>query len=100
MDHYMKNFKLIAAAVFGICLFASMGAVYHIFSPGGALSGTWNSQNVNVGAGGSLVTGILPGANGGTSNGFFAVTGPTTSLKTFTLPNASASVLTDNAAVT
>jgi hypothetical protein len=46
------------------------------------------------------VTGILPGANGGTGNGFTAVTGPTTSLKTFTLPDASATILTDNAAVT
>lgn len=46
------------------------------------------------------VSGITPGANGGTGNGFFAVTGPTTSLKTFTFPNASATVLTDNAAVT
>jgi hypothetical protein len=46
------------------------------------------------------VTGILPGANGGTGNGFFAVSGPATSLKTFTLPNASATILTDNAAVT
>ena len=48
----------------------------------------------------TAVTGILPGANGGTSNGFFAVTGPTTSLKTMTFPNASATVLTTNAAVT
>lgn len=46
------------------------------------------------------VSGILPGANGGTANGFFAVTGPTTSLKTFTFPNASSTVLTSNAAVT
>jgi hypothetical protein len=46
------------------------------------------------------VSGILPGANGGTGNGFFAVSGPATSLKTFTLPNASATILTDNAAVT
>lgn len=46
------------------------------------------------------VSGILPGANGGTANGFFAVTGPTTSLKTFTFPDASATVLTSNAAVT
>jgi hypothetical protein len=45
------------------------------------------------------VTGILPGANGGTANGFFAVAGPASSLKTFTFPNASANVLTDNAAV-
>lgn len=46
------------------------------------------------------VTGILPGANGGTANGFFAVTGPATTLKTFTFPNASSTVLTTNAAVT
>jgi hypothetical protein len=46
------------------------------------------------------VTGTLPGANGGTGNAFFAVTGPTTTLKTYTFPNASSSVLTDNAAVT
>ncbi len=46
------------------------------------------------------VTGILPSANGGTANGFFTVSGPATSAKTFTFPNASATVLTDNAAVT
>jgi len=46
------------------------------------------------------VSGILPGANGGTGNGFFAVSGPTTSLKTFTFPDASSTVLTTNAAVT
>lgn len=46
------------------------------------------------------VSGILPGANGGTGNGFFAVSGPTTSLKTFAFPDASATVLTTNAAVT
>ncbi|TAL45423.1 MAG: hypothetical protein EPN91_02095 [Salinibacterium sp.] len=46
------------------------------------------------------VTGILPGANGGTENGFTAFSGPATSKKTFTLPNASSTILTDNAAVT
>lgn len=46
------------------------------------------------------VTGILPGANGGTGNGFFAVSGPTTSLKTFTFPNSSATVLTSANVVT
>lgn len=50
--------------------------------------------------GGVLSTSILAGANGGTGNGFFAVSGPVTSLKTFTFPNASATVLTTNAAVT
>ena len=48
----------------------------------------------------AAVTGILPGGNGGTGNQFFAVTGPLTPLKTFTFPNASAIVLTDQALVT
>ena len=34
------------------------------------------------------------------SNAFTGFTGPTTSIKTFTLPNATATILTDNAAVT
>lgn len=46
------------------------------------------------------VTGTLPAGNGGTGNAFFAVSGPTTSTKTFTFPNATATVLTTNAAVT
>lgn len=48
----------------------------------------------------SAVTGILASANGGTANGFFTVSGPATTAKTFTFPNANATVLTDNAAVT
>lgn len=35
------------------------------------------------------VTGILPAANGGTANGFFAISGPATSTKTWTIPNSS-----------
>jgi hypothetical protein len=48
----------------------------------------------------NAITGILGGANGGTANGFFAVSGPTTALKTFTFPDASATVLTTNTPVT
>jgi hypothetical protein len=44
------------------------------------------------------VTGILPGANGGTNNGFFAVAGPASTLKTFTFPNLSGTVATLNTA--
>jgi hypothetical protein len=42
----------------------------------------------------------LPAASGGTANAFTAFTGPATSVKTFTLPNASSTILTDNAPVT
>jgi len=46
------------------------------------------------------VTGILPVANGGTNNAFFTVSGPATTAKTYTLPNADCTILTTNAAVT
>ncbi|MEW6732054.1 MAG: hypothetical protein AB1489_12070 [Acidobacteriota bacterium] len=46
------------------------------------------------------VTGILPVNNGGTGNAFTAFIGPTTSIKTFTLPNSSATILTTATAVT
>lgn len=48
---------------------------------------TWSAVSLTA-----AVSGILPGANGGTGNGFFAVSGPATSLKTFTFPNASATI--------
>lgn len=54
---------------------------------------------------GTITTGVWNGtiitsAYGGTGNGFTKFSGPAASEKTFTLPNASANVLTDNAAVT
>lgn len=47
---------------------------------------------VNV-ASSDAVTGILGSANGGTNNGFFAVSGPTTSTKTMTFPDASTTIV-------
>src|SRR6185436_12387558 len=44
--------------------------------------------------------GIITSAYGGTGNGFTKFSGPASSEKTFTLPNASATILTDNLAVT
>src|ERR1041384_663750 len=46
------------------------------------------------------VTGILAGGNGGTGNGAMAFTGPTSTIKTFILPNSSATILTSNSPVT
>lgn len=48
----------------------------------------------------AAVTGILTSVNGGTGNGFAKLSGPATTEKTFTLPNATSTILTDNAAVT
>lgn len=44
------------------------------------------------------VTGILPSTNGGTSNAFFAVSGPASTTKTMTFPNANTTIVgTDTA---
>ena len=59
----------------------------------GSSSTTYASLTANV-------SGILPAANGGTANGFTAFSGPTTSTNTFTLPDATATILTSNTAVT
>jgi len=48
----------------------------------------------------AALTGIIASTYGGTGNGFAKFSGPATSEKTFTLPNASCGILTDNAAVT
>ena len=50
--------------------------------------------------GSAALTQIIASTYGGTGNGFTAFSGPATSEKTFTLPNASATILTSNAAVT
>lgn len=46
------------------------------------------------------ISGILGSSNGGTGNAFFALSGPAASIKTYTLPNATTTILTTNAAVT
>jgi hypothetical protein len=51
-------------------------------------------------AGTATQTAILGSAVGGTGNGWTKFTGPLTAEKTFTLPNASSTILTSNAAVT
>jgi hypothetical protein len=48
----------------------------------------------------AALTQIIGSAFGGTANGFTKFSGPATTEKTFTLPNASATILTDNAVVT
>lgn len=50
--------------------------------------------------GSAALTQVIASTYGGTGNGFAKFSGPATSEKTFTLPNASSTILTDNAAVT
>lgn len=50
--------------------------------------------------GSAALTQVIASTYGGTGNGFTKFSGPTTSEKTFTLPDASATLLTDAAAVT
>ena len=59
-------------------------------------------RNIHGGSfnGSADVTNIINSNFGGTGNGFTKFTGPNTTEKTFTLPNANAFILTDNAAVT
>lgn len=61
-----KLFLPVPLAIYCTCIIAIAslvgGASYGVFSPGGALSGTWNSQNVLLGSG-AFVQGNLPVAN-------------------------------------
>ena len=50
--------------------------------------------------GSAALTQVIASTYGGTGNGFTKFTGPTTAEKTFTLPDATATILTSNAAVT
>lgn len=50
--------------------------------------------------GSAAITAIIASTYGGTGNGFAKLSGPASTEKTFTLPNANATILTDNAAVT
>jgi hypothetical protein len=66
----------------------------------GTVAGARLAQIDLTASGNGGVGGILGAVNGGTGNGFTAFSGPATSTKTFTLPNASTTILTTNAAVT
>lgn len=70
-------------------------ATRYLSNTGASNNPAWAQINLTDG-----VTGILPSANGSTGNAFMAFSGPATNLKTFTLPNATSTILTDNADVT
>lgn len=85
---------------------------YYLQSAGSSAPATWSLVSLTAGVTGTLpianggtgststtycslttnVTGVLPVANGGTNNQYFTVSGPATSAKTYTFPNANMSV--------
>jgi hypothetical protein len=81
------------------------GVTGNATADGAAIQGTANQVLRVNGAGTALafgaidvsqsaaVSGILAAANGGTANGFTAFSGPATATKTFTLPNASDTIV-------
>jgi hypothetical protein len=75
----------------------SQGTSGNVLTSAGTGASAWGTVNL---ASSNSVSSILGAVNGGTGNGFASFAGPATSTKTFTLPNASANILTDNAAVT
>jgi hypothetical protein len=70
-------------------------ATRYIANTGSSNNPAWAQIDLTNG-----VTGILPAGNGGSGNAFFAVTGPASAIRTFTFPNADATILTSNAVVT
>lgn len=58
----------------------------------GVAAGTYGGVTVDVAGRVTAASTILPTANGGTANAFFTVAGPAASAKTFTFPNANATI--------
>ncbi len=73
----------------------SVSASRYLSNTGASNSPAWAQIDLTNG-----VTGILPTTNGGTGMAFFTVSGPASTAKTFTFPDANAMVLTDNTDVT
>lgn len=79
----------------------SLPATINVNTSGSAATLT-TSRNIygNAFNGSADITAIIASTYGGTGNGFTKFSGPAAAEKTFTLPNASATILTDNAVVT
>lgn len=89
--------KKLGAFLLGICLPLLLAASYGIFSPGGALTGTWNSQTVNLGSG-VFISGNLPvsNLNSGTSA---SATTYWSGAGTWTVPAGSVSLANPNCTI-
>lgn len=71
----------------GLTTLNSLTTATALASIGTVTSGVWNATGIGA-------------TYGGTGSAFFQVSGPASSIKTYTFPNASCNVLTDNAVLT
>lgn len=70
--------------------FTAAGTSGQVLTSAGSSAPTWSAiPSTNLATG---VTGTLPAGNGGTGNTFFSVSGPASSIKTYTFPNENMSV--------
>lgn len=70
--------------------FTAAGTSGQVLTSNGVSAPTWAAiPAVNLATG---VTGTLPAGNGGTGNTFFSVSGPASSVKTYTFPNENMNV--------
>ena len=67
--------------------FTSVGSSGQVLTSNGVSAPAWGGVNLAT-----AVTGTLPAGNGGTGNAFFSVSGPASSVKTYTFPNENMSV--------
>jgi hypothetical protein len=67
--------------------FTAAGTSGQVLTSAGSSAPTWSAVNLATG-----VTGTLPAGNGGTGNTFFSVSGPASTVKTYTFPNENMTV--------
>jgi hypothetical protein len=78
---------LYASAADTLAKLASVAVGSALISGGVGVAPSWGKIGLT-----SHVDGLLPVANGGTNNAFFTVAGPATTAKTYTFPNADATL--------
>jgi len=86
------NWTAISAASAGTDYVVPSGSVATLTTPRAIYGNNFD--------GSAALTQVIASTYGGTGNGFAKLSWPASTEKTFTLPNASATILTDNAAVT
>lgn len=95
ISSYIVGDLLYANTAASLAKLADVATGNVLISGGVGVAPSWDKVGLTT-----HVSGTLAAGNGGTENAFFQVSGPATSIKTFTFPNSSATVLTTANVVT